>query len=51
VTITTGLAAGTTSFTVAARTTDGTNLKLTVDPDTDATMSIAWVITYYRLET
>jgi hypothetical protein len=50
VTITTGLAAGTTSFTVAARTTDGTNLKLTVDPDTDATMSIAWVITYYRLE-
>jgi len=51
VTITTGLAAGTTSFTVAARTTDGTNLKLTVDPDTDATMSIAWVITYYQLET
>jgi hypothetical protein len=51
VTITTGLAAGTTSFTVASRTTDGTNLKLTVDPDTDATMSIAWVITYYRLET
>jgi hypothetical protein len=50
VTITTGLAAGTTSFTVAARTTDGTNLKLTVDPDTDATMSIAWVITYYQLE-
>jgi hypothetical protein len=50
VTITTGLAAGTTSFTVAARTTDGTNLKLTVDPDTNATMSIAWVITYYRLE-
>jgi hypothetical protein len=51
VTITTGLAAGTTSFTVAARTTDGTNLKLTVDPDTNATMSIAWVITYYQLET
>ena len=50
VTITTGLAAGTTTFTLASRTTDGTNLKLTVDPDTDATMSIAWVITYYRLE-
>jgi hypothetical protein len=50
VTITTGLAAGTTSFTLANRTTDGTNLKLTVDPDTDATMSIAWVISYKTLE-
>ena len=50
VTITTGLAAGTTSFTLANRTTDGTNLKLTVDPDTNATMSIAWVITYTTLE-
>jgi hypothetical protein len=50
VTITTGLAAGTTSFTLANRTTDGTNLKLTVDPDTNATMSIAWVITYSLLE-
>jgi len=50
VTITTALAAGTNTFTVAARTTDGTNLKLTVDPDANATMSIAWVITYYRLE-
>jgi hypothetical protein len=50
VTITTGLAAGTTSFTLASRTTDGTNLKLTVDPDTDATMSIAWVIRYSVLE-
>jgi hypothetical protein len=50
VTITTGLAAGTTSFTLAARTTDGTNLKLTVDVDTDATMSIAWVIRYSVLE-
>jgi len=50
VTITTGLAAGTTSFTLAARTTDGTNLKLTVDPDTNATMSIAWVISYKTLE-
>ena len=50
VTITTGLAAGTTSFTLANRTTDGTNLKLTVDPDTDSTMSIAWVITFTTLE-
>jgi len=50
VTITTALAAGTTSFTLANRTTDGTNLKLTVDPDANATMSIAWVITYSRLE-
>jgi hypothetical protein len=50
VTITTGLATGTTTFTLASRVTDGTNLKLTVDPDTDATMSIAWVITYTLLE-
>jgi hypothetical protein len=50
VTITTGLAAGTTSFTLASRTTDGTNLKLTADPDTDCTMSIAWVIKYTTLE-
>jgi hypothetical protein len=50
VTITTGLAAGTTSFTLANRTTDGTNLKLTVDVDTNATMSIAWVIRYSTLE-
>jgi len=50
VTITTALAAGTNTFTVANRTTDATNLKLTVTPDTAATMSIAWVITYYRLE-
>lgn len=50
VTITTGLAAGTTSFTLANRTTDGTNLKLTVDPDTNATMSIAWVIRFAVLE-
>lgn len=50
VTITTGLAAGTTTFTLANRTTDGTNLKLTVDPDANATMSIAWTITYRTLE-
>jgi hypothetical protein len=50
VTITTGLAAGTTTFTLASRTTDGTNLKLTVDPDTNSDMSIAWVIKYTTLE-
>jgi hypothetical protein len=50
VTITTGLAAGTTNFALAARTTDGTNLKLTVDPDTNSDMSIAWVISYRILE-
>jgi hypothetical protein len=50
VTITTGLAAGTTNFALAARTTDGTNLKLTVDPDTDCSMSIAWLIRYSTLE-
>ena len=50
VTITTGLAAGTTTFTLANRTTDGTNLKLTVDPDTNCVMSIAWVISYRILE-
>jgi hypothetical protein len=46
VTITTGLAAGTTNFALAARTTDGTNLKLTVDPDTNSDMSIVWLIRY-----
>jgi hypothetical protein len=50
VTITTGLAAGTTNFALAARTTDGTNLKLTVDPDTDCSMSIAWAIRFSTLE-
>lgn len=50
VTITTGLATGTATFTLANRTTDGTNLKLTVDPDTNCTMSIAWVISYRILE-
>ena len=50
VTITTGLAAGTVTFTLANRTTDGTNLKLTVDPDANATMSIVWTITYRILQ-
>jgi hypothetical protein len=35
---------------IANHTTDGTNLKLTVDPDTNCTMTIAWVITYYTME-
>jgi len=51
VALTTALAAETQSFTLVNRTTDGTNLKLTVDPDTNATMSIAWVIRGYTLET
>lgn len=50
VALTTGLAAGTVTFTLANRTTDGTNLKLTVDPDADATMSIIWTVTYRILE-
>jgi hypothetical protein len=35
---------------IANHTTDGTNLKLTVDPDTNCTMTIAWVISYYTME-
>jgi len=50
VTITTALAAGTVTFTLANRTTDGTNLKLTVDPDANATMSIIWTVTFRILE-
>ena len=50
VTITTGLAAGTTSFSIASPTTDGTNLKLVVDPDANFTGSIAFVIRGYILE-
>ena len=50
VTITTGLAAGTTAFAIASPTTDGTNLKLVVDPDANFTGSIAFVIRGYILE-
>ena len=50
VTITTALAAGTQTFTLAANTTDLTNLKLTVDPDANCSMIIAWTITYNILE-
>jgi hypothetical protein len=35
---------------IANHATDGTNLKLTVDPDTNCTMTIAWVISYYTME-
>jgi hypothetical protein len=45
VTITTGLAAGTKSFTIASPISDGTNYKLVVDPDANFTGSIAWTIT------
>lgn len=41
---TTGLAAGTTAFTLANRISDGTNYKLVVDPDANFTGSIAWTI-------
>lgn len=44
VTITTGLSAGTTSFTLANRISDGTNYKLVVDPDANFTGSITWTI-------
>jgi hypothetical protein len=47
---TTGLAAGTTSFTIANRTTDGTNYKMTVDPDANFTGSIAFTIKGFILE-
>jgi hypothetical protein len=42
--ITTGLAAGTVSFTLANRISDGTNRKLTVDPDANFTGSISFII-------
>ena len=44
VTITTGLAAGTVAFTIANAISDGTNYKMTVDPDANFTGSIAWTI-------
>lgn len=44
VTITTGLAAGTVSFTIANPISDGTNYKMVVDPDANFTGSIAWTI-------
>lgn len=51
VAITTGLAAGTKIFTLTGTPfTDGTNLKLTVDPDATCTMSITWTITFTTLD-
>lgn len=44
VAITTGLAAGTVSFTIANKNHDGTNQKMVVDPDANFTGSIAWTI-------
>ena len=44
VSITTGLAAGTVSFTIANRISDGTNYKMICDPDANFTGSISWVI-------
>ena len=45
VTITTGLAAGTIAFTIANAISNGTNYKMTVDPDANFTGSISWTIT------
>lgn len=51
VALTTALATGTATFTLTSTPhTDGTNLKLTVDPDATCTMSIAWTIKYTVLE-
>lgn len=47
---TTGLAAGTTSFTLANRISDGTNKKLVVDPDANFTGSIVFTIKGFILE-
>jgi len=44
VAVTTGLAAGTTSFTIANAISDATNYKLVVDPDANFTGTIAWTI-------
>jgi hypothetical protein len=44
------LTVGSYDLPLANQATDGTNLKLTVDPDTNCTMSIAWVIRYSTLE-
>jgi len=48
--LTTGLAAGTVSFMLANRISDGTNYELVVDPDADCTMTITWTIKGYILD-
>jgi hypothetical protein len=51
VALTTGIAAGTNVMTLTATPfTDGTNLKLTIDPDANATMSVATTVRYTLLE-
>lgn len=42
--VTSGLAAGTYSFALANRISDGTNYELVVTPDASATMSISWTV-------
>jgi hypothetical protein len=42
--VTTGLAAGTVSFTIANHISDGTNYEMVVDPDANFTGSIEWTI-------
>jgi hypothetical protein len=50
VAVTSGLAAGTVSFTPANRVSDGTNCKMVVDPDANFTGSIAFTIRGIILE-
>uniref|UniRef100_A0A6M3KXB5 Lectin/glucanase superfamily protein n=1 Tax=viral metagenome TaxID=1070528 RepID=A0A6M3KXB5_9ZZZZ len=44
VAVTTGLAAGTTAFTIANAISDATNYKMVVDPDANFTGTIAWTV-------
>ena len=44
------LAAGSQTLPLETQSTDGTNLKLTVDPDTNCTMTMVFTITYRILE-
>lgn len=50
VALTSGLAAGTTSFTLANPVSDGANYKLVVDPDANFTGSIAFTVRGYILQ-
>jgi len=47
---TTGLAAGTTSFTIANHISDGTNMEMVVDPDANFTGTITWTIRGHILD-
>ena len=47
---TTGLAAGTVSFTIANHISDGTNMEMVVDPDSNFTGTITWTIRGHILD-